>query len=190
MSYETWFLEAVERSKHLGFTPPSVSTTQPPVLRNENTLKAIHDLMVGYLGDPPDPRILIGNCLATHMNLQDPLERILGTSAFFTLGYVKIGDRLFHEFSENDVINWMKDGIPDLREFKGHAWLTLPSMEIIDFTFTATATSVWNRETGEVCVGAVANHPSNLKDMEYHPVIVGDDTIFGIGAGLMLYPVH
>lgn len=190
MSYEARFLEAIERSERLGFAPPMITTTQPHVLNKASVQKAILDLMVDYLGNPPNPRMLIGTCLATHMNLRGTLEKIVNTKAFFTLGHVRVGNSHYHEFSENDVVNWMKHGIPDLSEFKGHAWLTLPSMEIVDFTFTPTATSISMRDTGDVCVGAIADYPSNLNNMDYHPVIVGEDIVSKIGAmGLMIYPV-
>ncbi len=190
MSYEASFLEAIKRSERFGFASPSTPAASPQLLQREETQKTVHDLMVGYLGSPPEPRRLIGNCLATHINLKHPLEAALGTETFFTLGYVQVGDSLYHEFSERDIEAWLKHGIPNLQEFKGHAWLTLPSMEIVDFTFTATATSVWNRDTGEVCAGAIANHPTNLKGMQYHPVIVGDDVVSKIGAmGLIIFPI-
>lgn len=190
MSYETSFREAIKRSERLGFASTSVPACSPLLLQREEDQKTVHDLLVSYLGSPPDPRRLIGNCLATHMNLKHQLEEALGAKVFFTLGYVQVGDSFYHEFSEVDVENWMSLGIPNLREFKGHAWLTLPSMEIVDFTFTATATSIWYRDSGEVCVGAIANQPSSLKDMDYHPVIVGDDVVSKIGAmGLIIFPI-
>lgn len=67
------------------------------------------------------------------------------------------------------------------QELKIHAWLTLPTMEIIDLSFPTTYAIKANQP--DIIGLSITKHPKDLNHgMEYIPVLVGDDYLWQIGA--------
>ena len=55
-----------------------------------------------------------------------------------------------------------------------HTWLTLPSMEILDFTLPTTLGKISGNK--EMYGKTIIKHPSKLtNNMEYHPLLVGEE---------------
>jgi hypothetical protein len=76
--------------------------------------------------------------------------------------------------------NLLKSGIENY-SLSLHAWLTLPSMEIIDFSLPTSYAVVngYRAERG----GVIANHADKLSGgMQYHPMLIGEEFLIKIGA--------
>ncbi|MGA3706031.1 hypothetical protein ACI2TH_22145 [Ralstonia nicotianae] len=71
-------------------------------------------------------------------------------------------------------------GRPTARALELHAWLTLPSREIIDLTLSTTLGLV--RNLPELVGRAAFIHPNDLVgNHSYHPQVLGEDYLRRIG---------
>ena len=90
-------------------------------------------------------KLFSSNCLGVHWHLRTHIEKIVNTQSILTIGKINFenGQKVFN-FSQNDVLRWISNGIDDPTKLNLHAWLTLPSMEIIDFGYvTDSCCSSW-----------------------------------------------
>ncbi|RIY05224.1 hypothetical protein D0T11_20755 [Hymenobacter rubripertinctus] len=101
------------------------------------------------------------------------VSRWLGCEVFYTLGWVddetENGLFYFDEVFIRDVIRTKYSK----NTMKIHAWLTLPSLEIIDITLFTTLAFAKKQPTmlGRV----ITRHPDYIQGMAYKPMLVGDD---------------
>ncbi|MEY8213884.1 MAG: hypothetical protein RPR97_05290, partial [Colwellia sp.] len=79
----------------------------------------------------------VGQCLKSHVLFLPKVENILGEKVTFTIGYIESKEQNYFKFSEGNAEDWMSRGMPK-NTANIHAWLTLPSSEIIDLTFLPT----------------------------------------------------
>ncbi|NQD80991.1 hypothetical protein HP436_12470 [Pseudomonas sp. CrR14] len=73
----------------------------------------------------------------------------------------------------------MREGMPS-HALNLHAWLTLPSLEVIDITFGTTYGVVRNASDfiGRMCF----MHPDDMTaGMQYHPQLIGETYLERIG---------
>ena len=124
---------------------------------------------------------LAGNCTTIHWNCVDELSRALGCKAYFTVGYVIDAGCEYFKFTYDDVNSWLKDGLKS-KKLMLHAWLTLDSMEVIDFTFGSTRAGM-HPDLGRLDKALVALAPEE-QDEEFHyiPMIIKDDFLERIRA--------
>ena len=113
------------------------------------------------------------HCLSLHLELLPAVSRWLGCEVFYTLGWVD-------DETENGLFRFEETFIRDAirtKQFKGtmkiHAWLTLPSLEIIDVTLFTTLAFAKKQPT--MLGGVIARHPDDIQGMAYKPMLVGDD---------------
>lgn len=124
------------------------------------------------LGDL-DFKDVVAQCLAIHYRMVDVISNWLGCGVFYTIGWVDdMTPRGMFRFDEQ----FIKSKI-ETRHTGGsvniHAWLTLPSMEIIDVSLS---TSIGFFQNDPKMFGRViARHPDELKGMAYKPMLVGED---------------
>ena len=60
------------------------------------------------------------------------VEALLGTKAYFTLGYIKHDGEYQHKMNLSVLLDMLRKGLIMDPKMKLHAWITLPNMEIID----------------------------------------------------------
>lgn len=123
----------------------------------------------------------MAQCLSLHMRIMPLLQKYLSCPVYFTIGHISLGeDNSFFKQSESSLKNMLIEGAPG-PSISLHAWLTLPIMEILDFSFPTTYAVKNKLDQG---VGSViATHPSDLSgDMMYHPMLVGYEFLQKIGA--------
>jgi hypothetical protein len=123
---------------------------------------------------------VVAQCLSIHYRLAYAVEGLLDTPCYFTIGYVETSKRLMFHQTEEDLQRILANGIsgPNLNI---HAWLTLPTMEIMDFSLP-TSYAILN-ETEEGIGGLIATHADSLTGgLKYHPMLVGDDFLRKVGA--------
>lgn len=171
MAYLHYFKEALQRNTRLGL--------ESPYFLHEDTRYLDHDfnaqfpyLILNTFGRL-EPKDLTGTCIPIHNQLQTVLNDKLGILSYFTIGYVTLnGIDVYHQ-TEDSLKRFLSDGI-NLRSANLHAWLTLPSMEIIDMTFPTSYGVINNKN--EMLGQVIVKHYSELKGgMSYHPMIIGTE---------------
>lgn len=172
---QAWHM-AIERSRQYKLINDDPPTTTKQLLPKPSAL--LLQRLIDALGRPSGAQ-LAGQCLAVSYRLLPHVCAVFG-AAFFTVGYLTIGDRPLYFFSENDVQRWLTDGLPQ-GTANLHAWLTLPSMEILDFTF---GPSVALKNNAPDMAGImIAQHPDTLQiGLRYHPMLVGEAFLERTGA--------
>ena len=79
---------------------------------------------------------------------------------------------MFHQ-SEEDLERLLQNGISG-NSLSIHAWLTLPTMEILDFSLPTSFAIMHGNE--EEIGGLIARHADSLTGgLKYHPMLVGED---------------
>lgn len=171
-NYRERFQHALERTSRLGLTAPAISFETGLQLSRPESLYCLKRLLQNALGDVAPERIA-GQCAPLSDALCQPIESILGRRAYFTLGWYRDGPREVFRMSERDIQTWLLGNTSGRANF--HAWITLSTMEIIDYTLLTTIGVVTgnNALLGEMVVG----HPDTLK-FEYHPMLVGNDVLY------------
>jgi hypothetical protein len=102
------------------------------------------------------------------------IEAWLGRDAVSTIGWViEKGHHLF-EFDDNLVEKLLQHGHQG-GPVKIHAWLTLPTMEIIDLTLAATTAVLRKQPRLEGSV--IASRVDQLHGLIYKPILVGTEFI-------------
>lgn len=121
-----------------------------------------------------------GQCIKVHFEFKEILEKILNIPIYYTIGYIKINnDVMFHQ-SEDSLRKILTEGING-NKINLHTWLTLPSMEILDFSFPTTYGKVIGNK--DMYGRTIIKHPKELTGgMEYHPMLIGEEFLYRIGA--------
>lgn len=121
-----------------------------------------------------------GRCFEIHARLKNVIERILECTAYFTLGNVFVGNDRVFEVKHEELKKLLTDGISSSK-LNMHAWITLNSMEILDFSIASTYAIA--KGTNEGIGSVIANHPDDLSGgLKYVPMIIGDEFLYKIGA--------
>lgn len=129
---------------------------------------------MNLLGDPPTLDGLIAQCLPVHATLIQAVADIAGALPVLTIGCVTDtdGDQWF-SVTEEEIRRWRATGAENPHALELHAWLTLPTMEIVDFTFVPTYAKVRRIKLDDI--GCIAKHADALTGMTYRPVAMGND---------------
>jgi hypothetical protein len=175
--YKEDFDNAYYRSCSFNLQAPTINYTDKLFLTEE--LKCdLQELIAEEFGRV-NPQELSANCLAFHLKLKPFFEKILSSEIYFTIGYVTCKGQEFFHLDDSDITELLKNGINDKVDF--HAWLTLPSMEIIDLTFLTTFAIRYNIE--ECMGGLILSQADKLKgEMKFIPILIGDEFLSKIGA--------
>jgi hypothetical protein len=176
--YLNEFAAAADRTKRLGLNCPNIDVSDERFLSEEkiNQLPfALRDA-VGEI----DVNEIAAQCLSIHHRLLNPVSAILGAPAYYTIGFVETSAGLLFEQDEESLKAMLESGLSS-RKLKIHAWLSLPSMEILDFSLP-TSYAVMNH-MAEGIGSVISVHADELKHgMKYHPMLIGDDFLKRIGA--------
>lgn len=108
------------------------------------------------------------------------LESILRVPLVYTLGYVQHGNQKLFYTSSEELERMLLPGHAANTQIDLHAWLTLPSHEVIDITYWAAFPDLCSRSERESRVLFV--HPGQLKGRSYHPQLIGEEFVRKVGA--------
>lgn len=154
------------------------SGASPPVI-DETRADKIAQALSRFTGNPPKLEVLVNQCLNVHRFLQDEIADIAGVRPVLTVGGVEQDDGYpLFGFSRKDFEEWSASGAPDISKMQIHAWLTLPSLEIIDLTFVASATVAmtgvysWPYPVPGLLI---AQRWQDFQGITYRPVALGDN---------------
>jgi hypothetical protein len=176
--YENEFNEALNRNRRFGLSVPDI--VKPNVGRFI-TDKACAELpfFVKDKGLTQEEEVVL-QCISFNFRLKEILSEYFKSPLYYTIGHVKINNDSMFEQSEKSLFTMLKNGITS-PSINLHVWLTLPSMEILDYTLQTTYGRVNNdpRLIGNV----IAQHPNDFtKSMSFHPMIIGEEFMQKIGA--------
>ncbi|MFN1150169.1 hypothetical protein [Serratia liquefaciens] len=91
---------------------------------------------------------------------------------YYTLGWIDDGTpKGLHKFDDDFIAERLANGHQD-DTINIHAWLTLPSMEIVDLTLSTTLSILQGRKEGEG--GVIVKKADEITDFSYKPMLVGE----------------
>lgn len=169
LSYETKLLAAHVRSLYWGLRPPVVEHTSVRYAPAAGSMvfSKIRQAL-GHLSEDLVTTQRFGLVLL----IRDLLEREFRIRLIYTLGYVyQDGQRLYYTPIEG-LEQMLKTGIKPGVRISLHAWLTLPSHEVIDATFWAAFPAYACAE--ERNQRGLFMHPDQMPGRSYHPQWVGE----------------
>ncbi|HKX79589.1 MAG TPA: hypothetical protein VJM34_13810 [Novosphingobium sp.] len=175
--YEAKFEAARARSVLWGLNPPRFEPL-PMRFASPEAIESTRRLRDYGLGRLREDVIAAERYGVTAM-VRGMLEAQLRVRIAFTLGYVcQDGRRLCHTPIEG-LEQMLRTGIAPGARVSLHAWLTLPSHEIVDPTFWAVFPALCN--TAEREARGLFMHPDQMMERTYHPQWVGEGFARRIG---------
>jgi len=179
MSYGSLFTEAIERTERLGlghipFTPHGDRLLSP------GAIDALGEVVRARLKGIK-PELWTENCFAIHNSVAQAATGVLGVPAYLTIGDVRSEGKWLCDADEGKIAELLKIGVQHGGVVRLHAWITLPSMEVMDLTLP---TSIGLQENIPDLVGsAIVKHVDDLTGgVSYRPLVVGNEFLRRIGA--------
>ncbi|UUA74275.1 hypothetical protein [Cellvibrio sp. QJXJ] len=176
--YANNFLQALNTTRELKLDTPVVQFQSKKII-TDDLCKKIPSWIEKQVGRLAIEEVA-GQCIAIHYRIKKPLEDLFKTELYYTVGYVEnqFDKRFYHD--KNDLIKLLESS-KTKPKLHVHTWLTLPSMEIIDYSLPSTYAVAHNRPDHYFDV--LADHADELRNsITYHPTIIGEDFLCRIGA--------
>ena len=178
--YKQEFQDALKRTALLGIDVPPADHYAACYRSDKNINRLVAGLSDVYSNI--SPRKFLGQCLNIHHQLKPLVDDCFKVKSYYTVGYVQRAGKDMFNITEGDIAELLISGMKGTT-LNYHAWLTLPSMEIIDLTLP-TVSAVIKGNSNDLG-GIIANNPNHLNDklkLRFKPVIVGQDFLKRIGA--------
>ena len=170
-SYQDAFQDAVLSTEKQGLNLPDIDY-RADRLMNADRLQKLTVVVKGVFKTLSLEDIQVQSLLI-HQELQPIVENVFESPAFYTIGFVHLPPNDYFQLAYEDVSELLKEG-QGKKDLELHAWLTLPTMEIVDFSINSTLAAVL--ENPEIAGRILAAHPEQFKGgLAFHPVLVGDD---------------
>lgn len=174
MSYLENFKEAIERNKRLGLKSPDVEFHDNKQYITSQLIQKFPYALRDKFGEL-EVEQLAGQCLSVNLELKEFISDFLQCPVYYTIGHIiqNSGHKYFYQ-SEETLQDMLKNGVNGM-VVNIHAWLTLPSMEIIDPTFLTSYSLVNNFKEG--LGGIISIHADKVQHMNFIPMLIGEDFI-------------
>lgn len=173
ISYKSQFEEAYKRTLKLDLHPPKARYSND-IFLGDYFLREAPNLLKKWFGNIA-PADLVANCMGFNLSIRPLLEEYLFSDVYYTIGYILLNKKSYFYIDDN-IIRSMLENRFDFKPLNIHVWLTLPTMEILDFTLASTFAHANN--TSIYDGGIIAEKADNLKsDISYHPVLIGDELL-------------
>ncbi|WP_186078026.1 hypothetical protein [Burkholderia gladioli] len=183
MAYEAEFEQAAARTRLWGLTcRPGDGTSERFVSPASGAkVAACVQAVLGHM----QAEDVAAQCFAVSSFLREQLQDVLGIPLTYTLGYVNLGSGPVFYTPVERLKEMFDAGSYASRTLELHAWLTLPSREIIDLTLATTLGVV--RDEPELLGRFAFIHPDELVgNQSYHPQLLGEAFLRRIGAMIKL----
>lgn len=175
-TYRQEFEEAIRRTEKFGLSCPKIQFSEE---RQITDLSKLSEVFVRTIGQPGLKEI-VAQCLSMHYRLLPAYERFFGSPVYFTIGWVLDPPHEFHKITDTEISSLLDNGIKGLT-VNIHAWLTLPSMEVLDFVFPTSLAFIQKKPENYGLV--ISKHPSDFTGgFQFHPMLIGVDFLRKIGA--------
>lgn len=178
--YKQEFQSALKRTGSLGIDVPPADHYAACYRSDKNINRLVAGLSEVY--GSISPRKFLGQCLNIHHQLKPLVDDCFKVKSYYTVGYVRRSGKDMFKITEADIAELLVSGMQG-STLHYHAWLTLPSMEIIDLTLPTVSAVIKNNSND--LGGIIANNPNHLNEklkLKFKPVIVGQDFLTKIGA--------
>lgn len=179
MSYLKDWNDAIDRTHRFRLNPPVHDVT--PDVRYLTPIRHVefpHVVRAG-LGEL-DYHDIVAQCLSIHRRLQPVLEEWLQCPVLYTIGWVddNTSEGVF-KFDDAFIEEKLHTGLTG-RHLNIHAWLTLPSLEVIDVALVTSLVFAQNLRHGHG--GVIAKPADEITGMSYKPMLIGTEFLEKIGA--------
>lgn len=170
-NYLNEFQAALARTEKFGLSTPKVSYTHRRLLSKR--VQHGTERTISQRFGPLSLEQIAHQCLHFNFRLEQPLSECLNQPVIFTIGHIYIfeSQECLYSKTEDQLKAMLEKGV-DRPSVDLHAWLTLPSMEIIDSVFFTSYYAV--KKLGEP-FRILISHPEELIGMSYHPMLIGTD---------------
>lgn len=125
---------------------------------------------------------LVVKCNVVSQVVSEVIRETIGCNAYLTIGDVSFSGKPYFNVDQAYIKRLIQSGKRSLeaQKYHHHAWITLDSMEIIDFTINTSMALLSKDLSSEMrnkMLGAVfSGHGDELRHgVRYHPVLVGDE---------------
>jgi hypothetical protein len=129
-----------------------------------------------------DPLDLVAKCNVVSQVICEVIQENLGCNAYLTIGDVTLSGGPFFNINQAYVSELIAGGKRSLHplQYHHHAWITLDSMELIDFTMSTSMALLSKDLSPEIRAkmlgGVLSGHGDELLlGVQYHPVLVGEE---------------
>lgn len=163
--YEKHLTTALTKGRELKFDAHEYPRTTGLLIKKEHIDTIKIELLKKIKGNISN---LTGNCFPTHTEMKPIIESILGVETYYTIGYLKIDGEFIHKMELDDLFKRLSPDTQITDTLNLHAWITLPTMEIIDLTTMTTKNVAQNNAVNEL---EIIHGYSGKDDIEYYPQI-------------------
>lgn len=176
--YKNYFFQAIERTKRFGLNTPNLQTSNTSYLK-EYSGDQISELMAQEFGDLNETDVAF-QCFDLSFKLSNLLKKRLGWPSYFTIGHVEKNNEFFYKQTEQSLKFFLDNGVNSL-EVDFHAWLTLPSMEILDYSLLSSVAKKYGIRNlmGKgytLCPDELAD-----KGIKFVPMLIGIEYLYKLG---------
>jgi hypothetical protein len=181
MSYSEEFMIALERTSRFNLALPEGVEEVSRRIMNDKRIRHLNRVLAPVFEGIVSYEQMVGQCMPLHLKARPILEEWLGCPVYYTLGWVDDGTpKGVYKFDEDFITAKLKDGHQN-DTINLHAWLTLPSMEVIDLTLSTTFAILqgYPEEAG----GVLVKKADEFTGFAYKPMLVGEE--FLIKSGLL-----
>lgn len=179
MSYNEEFQKALERTASFDLTPPKGVNEVPGRMMNDKRVRHLNSVLAPVFEGMTNYAQIAGQCMPLHLKARPVLEEWLGCPVYFTLGWIDDGTpKGIHKFDDAMIANKLANAHQD-DTINIHAWLTLPTMEIIDLTLSTTFSILQGRKEGQG--GVITKKADEITGFAYKPMLVGEMFLSKIG---------
>jgi len=171
-NYTSEWAAAVERTKSFGLQVPAHDNQPGHTYLTDKRQAEFPFVVQRGLGDLGFSDV-VGQCMAIHYRLAPFMQTWLGCPVLYTIGWIDDGTETgMFKFDDAFIAEKLKNGHAG-GTANLHAWLTLPSMEVIDLAIATSIAVVKKMPEGYGRV--LARHADGLDGMAYKPMLVGHD---------------
>ena len=167
MTYRDEFIAALARTTRLDCNPQTSAAWLRAQKSNTATEQVLAHLQATVVAHFP----LVNNCINASILAAVVLKSDLNIDSRVTLGHYINAGRVECLNTEETYQSWKRNRV--LGTVSVHAWLTLETGEILDVTLPSTEGKLY--ECPELHGAIILQQPESLKNMSYHPMVVGSD---------------
>lgn len=167
--YEKEFYSALDRGKEHGFIANKQPSKEGRLLSPEiiDVVRiALNDQIKGNID------LMAGECFKVHFMMRPIIESILNTRAYFTIGYIKLDGQYIHKMELDELLSRLSGGPITTQNTSLHAWITLPTMEVIDLTTMTSKAKAERRPANQI---DIIWGESGSFDVEFYPQLAGNE---------------
>lgn len=166
--------KAQQRTRRFGLPCPEI-----PMACNRLSIPS-NLARLPYVVGELDVKDVVAKCLSLHLRLRELLEQFFEVPVLYTIGYVYVPPHYLFKQTESELFKLMNKGITSPHQVNLHAWLTLPSMELLDFSLLTSLVILNGCAEGQG--GIIFSHADELVNgLQYHPMLLGEEYLRRIG---------